>query len=80
MNPSASFVCRPPYALEPQTGVSENRGPSCSTLNSRILIKGPQNTGSLIFGNSQTGNQKPRAFKPYVNRQLEHATGLGFRV
>ena len=41
-------------------GVSENRGPSYSTLNSRILFyKDPKISYPLIFGNSQI------SFKPF---------------
>ena len=57
-------------------GVAENRGPYYSTLNSRILILGPQNRVPLIFGNShllrgstlgevEVGGSKPsHALKP----------------
>ena len=37
-------------------GVSENRGPKYSTLNSRILYKNPPNKVPLIFGNSHMVN------------------------
>ena len=36
-------------------GVSENRGPQYSTLNSRILVIRTPNKVPLIFGNSRIG-------------------------
>ena len=41
-------------------GVSENRGPKHSTLNSRILVIRTPKQGTPIFGNSHMGAQKGR--------------------
>ena len=41
-------------------GVSENRGPKYSTLNSRILILRTPKEGTLIFGKSHVAAQWPR--------------------
>ena len=42
-------------------GVSENRGPKYSTLNSRTLIIGPQKEVPLVFGNSHMGSRFSKA-------------------
>ena len=39
-------------------GVSENRGPKYSTLNSRILIIGTPNKVPLLFGSSHVATQQ----------------------
>ena len=43
-------------------GVSEKRGPQYSTLNSRIIIKGPHNRLPLIFGNSYVNGKQHRLY------------------
>ena len=49
----------PVYVLHGQSvlylGVSENRGPEYSTLNSRMLIIRTPKQGTLIFGKSHLG-------------------------
>ena len=56
-------------------GVSENRGPEYSTLNSRILITRAPKQGPLIFKNSQMSPRVPLRVTIRVTLRVTYLSG-----